>query len=136
MMPSTGSSLTSSTTRSARYSIGASSVRSAESVRICVYAGNTTPSDLSSSSGASSGRSRNSRTKASCVNEGTYSWVGHRRPELRDSFRRADLSWVLLRALSSAERFQHLTHLLVDQVYRLQRTHHHLEIGDLAGFVP
>src|SRR3982750_4066077 len=33
-------------------------------------------------------------------------------------------------------RLQHGRHLLVDQVQALQRTDQHLEVGDLAGFVP
>ncbi len=38
--------------------------------------------------------------------------------------------------LSASQPLQHLAHFLVKHVHRLQRPHHHLEMGDLSGVVP
>ena len=38
--------------------------------------------------------------------------------------------------VSGSRLRQHLAHLLVKHVDRLERPHHHLEMGDLAGMVP
>jgi hypothetical protein len=68
MMPSTGLPSPGRTTVSAWYSAGSMSVSSADSIRVCVNAGNGTCSTRRNSE-ASSGRLRNSRTIASCFKE-------------------------------------------------------------------
>src|SRR5262249_16336991 len=69
--PSPGASRTDKvTTASARYSVGATLVRSAENTRACPNTGTDNPSGPVSSSAANAGRSRNISTRTSCRYDG------------------------------------------------------------------